>query len=67
MKTNFKLLFMKNTFKFMFVAAIMSFVLASCGAKTEKAADAADTLATEVQAVVDTAAQVVAPADTLLK
>jgi predicted small lipoprotein YifL len=67
MKSNFKPLFMKNTFKFMFVAAIMSFVLASCGAKTEKAADAIDSTATEVQAVVDSAAQVLAPADSLLK
>jgi predicted small lipoprotein YifL len=62
MKSNFKPnSYMKNSFKLMFVVAVMSLVLASCGAKTEKAADAVDSVATEVQNVVDSAAQVVAP------
>jgi hypothetical protein len=67
MKANFKPLYMKNTFKFMFVAIAMTLVLASCGAKTEKAAETIDSLKQEVEAVVDSAAQVAAPADSLLK
>lgn len=56
---------MKNTFKSMFVVVAMAVALASCGAK-EKAADAVDSVALETQAVVDTAAQVVAPIDSAL-
>ena len=51
---------MKNTFKLMFVAAVMTLSLASCGAKTEKATGDADSVKTEVEAVVDSASQVVA-------
>ena len=50
----------------MFVVVAMAVALASCGAK-EKAAAAVDSLATETQAVIDTAAQVVAPIDSLSK
>lgn len=50
----------------MFVAVVMTLALASCGAKTEKAASDVDTLKNEVNAAVDTGAAVVAPVDTLL-
>ena len=50
----------------MFVLAL-SVALASCGAKTEKAAELIDSLAAETQAIVDSAAQVVAPIDSLVK
>ena len=52
---------MKNTLKTMLVAVAMTVVLASCGAKTEKAASEMDTIVTETSAAIDTAASVVAP------
>ncbi len=45
----------------MLVAVAMTVVLASCGAKTEKAASDMDTVVTETTTAIDTAASVVAP------
>ena len=51
----------------MFVAVVMTLALASCGAKTEKAAENLDSLTNEVNAAIDTLGAVVAPADSIVK
>ncbi len=52
---------MKNTLKTMLVAVAMTVVLASCGAKTEKAVSDMDSVVSETTTAIDSAAAVVAP------